>query len=124
MGYAFPDPALFVSVQKEDKMIIYLKNWLRYRPIFIYRVSSAASSACPLSSQAWRTFLLSAGYVELQDSPSAFQKRRAEIMEIIGGLEDVSINPDASAPVTFCDVVIRLSSPLNTIDVQAILWEL
>jgi len=58
MGYVFPDPALFVSMQNEQKTITYLKNWLQYHPAFIFWVSSATLSACPLSTQTWRTFFI------------------------------------------------------------------
>ena len=95
-GYTFPDSTLFITVTTEEKMITYLKNWLQYCPTFIYCVSSAASSPCPLSLQTWRTFLLSANYADVKDSSSTFQSRWAEIMAIIGGLdvEGVSVKLD------------------------------
>jgi hypothetical protein len=130
MGYVFPDPALFVSVQNEQKTITYLKNWLRYRPAFIYRVSSATSSARPLSTQTWRTFLFSASFTENKNSTdSAFQKRRNEIMDILEGClhgDGVGINVDplTEADFKFCDATVSLNPPLDQWAVQPIFWEL
>jgi len=126
VGYAFPDPALFVAVHTEEKTITYLKNWLQYRPACIYRVSTASSSARLLSSQTWRTFLLSASYVDVKDSTSAFHERRARIMGMLGGLDEegVVIKLDPPDAPTFCNVPVQLTPPLKTYDIQPILWEL
>ena len=128
-GYVFPDPALFVSVQNEEKTITYIKNWLRYRPAFIYRVSSAASSARPLSTQTWRTFLFSASFTENKNSTdSSFQKRRNEVMGILEEClhgDGVGINVDLQTEVfKFCDVTMGLDPPLAPSAVQPIFWEL
>ena len=125
-GYMFPDPALFISVATKEKMITYLKNWLQYHPTFIYCVSSTASSPHSLSSQTWRTFLLSANYADVEDSLSTFQSWQAEIMAIIGGLnmEGVSVKLDPPSVITFCNVPVKFTMLLQIYDVQPILWEL
>ena len=125
----FPDPALFVSMRNEQKIITYLKNWLWHRHIFIYQVSSAASSARPLSTQTWRTFLFSVSFTKHENlMDAAFQRWQKEIMDILEGClhgDSVGIKGDSSAKAfKFCDEVMSLNHPLDPWTVQPIFWEL
>ena len=56
-GYAFPDPALFVSVTSGEKQISYLTNWLKLRSGVIEKVSRSNWKDCLVSNQMWRTVL-------------------------------------------------------------------
>jgi hypothetical protein len=82
-GYAFPDPALFVSA-KVERMVSYLQTWLYLRNALILRLSYSASPAQVLSNQQWRDLLslplAKSGTVATTD----LARRRDQILKVLG----------------------------------------
>ncbi|KAK0477733.1 hypothetical protein EDD18DRAFT_1114575 [Armillaria luteobubalina] len=56
MGYAFPDPGLFVYASATQQSI-YFHQWEHFRDTLIYRVVSLTSNATPVHPQVWRELL-------------------------------------------------------------------
>ncbi|THU98525.1 hypothetical protein K435DRAFT_856534 [Dendrothele bispora CBS 962.96] len=54
-GYAFPDPALFVTVTKCEKTLLYCWNWLCFWDILLFRLSQPSPRLIPNST--WRQLL-------------------------------------------------------------------
>lgn len=57
LGYVFPEPALFLSMQSPDRQKAFFSTWLKYRSAFIYRVSSGSFDVQPMPNKVWRTVL-------------------------------------------------------------------
>ena len=57
LGYVFPEPAMFLSVQKAERQDTFFRTWLKYRSTMIYRISSSSSTASPMPNAVWRNFL-------------------------------------------------------------------
>jgi hypothetical protein len=57
LGYVFPEPAMFLSVQKAERQDTFFRTWLKYRSTMIYRISSSSSTALPMPNAVCRNFL-------------------------------------------------------------------
>ncbi|KIJ92392.1 hypothetical protein K443DRAFT_649489 [Laccaria amethystina LaAM-08-1] len=128
-GYAFPDPGLFVGCTSEEKTTQYLHKWLRLRNAFIYRLSTASSSAQPLKGQVWRDLLNSSDTKQPSGSQSTKASQRAEMLqELLGAClheTGVELAPDGALTRAFwkeSELVMGVPIPCNII--KEILYEL
>lgn len=58
IGYTFPEPAMFVWTQLSLHRDIYFEAWLKYRSVFIYRVSSNNLECHPIPTSVWWDILI------------------------------------------------------------------
>lgn len=128
-GYVFPDPGLFVGTSNAERQAKYLFHWIKHRTEMIYRLTSAQSSARPISSQIWRDFLNFGADVSVGEANTKAAKRRQQIVEIIGdsatadGVE-VSTTPIPSSGPSWRDQQISAEVLPTEAITQEILWEL
>jgi hypothetical protein len=55
--YAFPEPGLFLSTTDEERGVLYLDNWLKSRPAWLWRASRPGAAPLALRNQVWRDCL-------------------------------------------------------------------
>jgi hypothetical protein len=127
LGYVFPEPASFMSIQSPDRQRAFFHSWLKYRPALIYRMSSDGSDARPMPNTVWRT-LLSLEYVGKDhpgNSATRSQKLRETVKDFLQNcLEDEGVklgNVDTNANVTWNG---KAFESLGREEFEEILWEL
>ncbi|THU96447.1 hypothetical protein K435DRAFT_858563 [Dendrothele bispora CBS 962.96] len=126
-GYAFPDPALFVTVTKCEKTLLYCWNWLRFRDILLFRLSQPSPRLIPNST--WRQLLngdFQASAEQTLGRKTAAQK--ANVRDLLGNCllsngVDVNIDdtPDA---VSWKGRSFSKKSDIPESVVMEIIWEL
>jgi hypothetical protein len=88
--YFFPEPGVFLSTQNVEAQKRYFYNWISYRDLFVYRVSSPSFATNPLRPAQWRTLLHSTCYrsgptpAPASSSLTDAAKRRLEVADLIG----------------------------------------
>jgi hypothetical protein len=55
--YAFPEPGLFLNTMDEERGVLYLDNWLRSRPAWLWHASRPGAAPLALRNQVWRDCL-------------------------------------------------------------------
>ncbi|TFK57934.1 hypothetical protein BDN72DRAFT_907280, partial [Pluteus cervinus] len=55
--YAFPEPALLVTIKNEDRRIHHFKTWLKWRSALLYRLSIPNHPSSALSAKVWKGLL-------------------------------------------------------------------
>lgn len=127
LGYVFPEPATFMSIQSPERQKAFFQTWLKYRTTLIYRVSSGSSNARPMPNTVWRT-LLSFEFV-LKDGVRKSGTRSHKIREVVTdflqncleeegvGLADVNHNTE----ITWNG---KAFEALGKDEFEEILWEL
>lgn len=127
LGYVFPEPATFMSIQSPDRQLSFFRSWLKYREALLYRVSASGSDARPMPNSVWRT-LLSLEYVS-KDSNRSTETRSHKLREMVQdflqnclqegevGLASIETNTE----VTWNG---KAFADLGKDDFEEILWEL
>jgi hypothetical protein len=128
-GYVFPDPGLFIGCATEEKTTQYLHQWLRLRSAFMYRLSTASSSAQPLKSQVWRDLLNFSDAKQPSGSKSTKASQRTEMLkELLGDcLHETSVKLAPSDTVTrtfWRESELTSGVPIDHHIVKEILYEL
>ncbi|THU83092.1 hypothetical protein K435DRAFT_871653 [Dendrothele bispora CBS 962.96] len=126
-GYAFPDPALIVTVAKHEKTMTYCRNWLRFRDILIFRLSRPSPRLIPNST--WHQLLngdFKTGEMVATGSRTAAQK--TSVTDLLGNClltmgVDVDLDeiPDV---VSWRNQSFSVNSDLPDVVVKEIVWEL
>lgn len=127
LGYVFPEPALFMSIQSPDRQKAYFYSWLKFRSALVYRVTSSGSNARPMPNTVWRT-LLSLEYLTKENvakSGTRSEKLRETVTEFLQNcLEEEGVelsNISANVEVTWNG---RRFESLGKDEFEEILWEL
>ncbi|KAF5336277.1 hypothetical protein D9758_014498 [Tetrapyrgos nigripes] len=130
-GYAFPDPSLFVTVQKREKMFKYCWNWLQFRDVLLFRVTQPSPRLIPNST--WRQILNGELTSTTQPSSSSSQRpsrtasAKATARDLLGNcLLSTGVEVDLENPPSF--VMWREQSFSEPSDIsekvaQEIIWE-
>ncbi|THU85185.1 hypothetical protein K435DRAFT_568255, partial [Dendrothele bispora CBS 962.96] len=126
-GYAFPDPALIVTVAKHEKTMTYCRNWLRFRDILIFRLSQPSPRL--ILNSTWRQLLN--GDFQTSDmaaTSSCTAAQKTSVRDLLGNCllcigVDVNLSeiPDA---VSWRDQSFSIKSDLPDVVVKEIVWEL
>lgn len=128
LGYVFPEPASFLSIQSSDRQKGFFQTWLRYRHALIYRVSSGGFDAQPMPNTVWRT-LLSHDFVAKGNAAKAGTKSQKthemtkDFLQSCLDAEGVEIgdSDDLNAPVTWNG---KAFESLGREEYEEIIWEL
>jgi hypothetical protein len=123
IGYIFPEPAMFVTVQQEDRRRKYLANWLGIRQAWITRIASSPRSPSP-KPQLWRDFLF--GLPDLTgECKTSAQKSKKAAWDLFGR-DLVDRAREVNDKVVWRDQEIEvrtLGSPPQVL-MRQLLWEL
>ncbi|KAK7468907.1 hypothetical protein VKT23_003404 [Stygiomarasmius scandens] len=126
-GYAFPDPALIVTVAKYEKTQIYCWNWLRFRDILLFRLSQPSPKLIPNST--WRQLLNGDYKVDFRNQTNqktAVQK--AHVRDLLGNCllsSGVDIDLDNAPGVVYWKgASFSAASQIPQPVVKEIIWEL
>ncbi|KAF4614093.1 hypothetical protein D9613_007477 [Agrocybe pediades] len=137
LGYAFPEPGLFVSFPDDSRRALFFYNWVKYRPILIHRMMTFP---CPIRGQVWRTLLNLPADIDLSSEVTSLAsaadagtitkagRERKMVMDMLEALLDhdktLSLNKDASkTPDWFGNAVSPDKIPPDSVCRQ-ILWEI
>jgi hypothetical protein len=133
MGYVVPEPAWLVSTKNIEKSRSMLRSWLRYRPVFLYRLSSSAFKVLPIHNEGWAA-LITADYIAAtaKNCDAATQSQRREqfkrqllttLANSIGSETDVALTSRLESPgepewfgISFND--------MQPVHFEQLLWEL
>ncbi|THV03422.1 hypothetical protein K435DRAFT_851900 [Dendrothele bispora CBS 962.96] len=125
-GYAFPDPALIVTVARLEKTMTYCRNWLHFRDILIFRLSQPSPRLIPNST--WRQLLngdFKARDTDATNSHTAAQK--TSVRDLLGNClltGGIDINLDEPVTVSWRGQSFPINSDIPDMMVKEIVWEL
>ncbi|PBK63201.1 hypothetical protein ARMSODRAFT_980133 [Armillaria solidipes] len=112
MGYAFPDPTLFVYASA-TRQSTYFRQWEHYRDTLIYRVASSTSNATPVCPQVWRELLA----MPFKKEHTKTIKAHDTMLDMMGTALQMS-RPDVRSPTTHTD------EPFDVKRGRYLVWEL
>ncbi len=112
MGYAFPDPGLFVYAST-TRQSTYFRQWEHYRDALIYRVASSTSNASPVRPQVWRELLA----MPFKKEHTQTIKAHDTMLDMMGAALQVP-RPDIRSPTTHTD------EPFDVNQGRYLIWEL
>ena len=123
-GYAFPDVALFIGVQKPEKMFAYLRQWLKYWSALIFRFIPDDNDAHPLSSEHWCSFL--SKLMENDNQNDWHRAKKATMQELLGtAMENFdSASNLLKSDLCFKGQLITSEGAISLGVVQEILWDI
>ncbi|THU94992.1 hypothetical protein K435DRAFT_142692 [Dendrothele bispora CBS 962.96] len=122
-GYAFPDPQLFVTPGRRDKISTYCENYLRFRSLLRFRLCHGTPSL--VGNQTWRQLLIG-DFQEKKNSTSA-DKKRGQVRDFIGNCllgTGVQLDLTNIGPVKWGTTLIAPGSLVPDRVVQEIAFEL
>jgi hypothetical protein len=124
IGYIFPEPVMFVTVQQEDQQRKYLANWLGIHQAWITCIVSSLKSLLP-KPQLWHDFLFSLPDLK-GECKTSVQKSKKAAWDLFGhNLVDRALQ-EVNDKVVWQDQEIEvrtLGSPPQVLMWQ-LLWEL
>jgi hypothetical protein len=128
LGYVFPEPASFLSIQSPDRQKGFFQTWLRYRHALIYRVSSGGFDAQPMPNTVWRA-LLSHDFLAKSNAAKAGTRSQKihdmakDFLQSCLDAEGVELGDldDRNAPVTWNG---KAFESLGKEEYKEIIWEL
>ncbi|KAK0482936.1 hypothetical protein EDD18DRAFT_1112450 [Armillaria luteobubalina] len=97
MGYAFPDPGLFVYASATQKSI-YFHQWEHFQDALIYCVASSTSNAMPVCPQVWRELLA----MPFKKEHTKTTKAHDTMLDMMGTALQIS-GPDVRNPTAHTD---------------------
>ena len=123
-GYAFPDAALFIGVQKPEKTYAYLRQWLKYQTALIFRLIPDDNNAHPLSSDHWCSFLSKS--MENDNQNDWCRAKKATMRELLGTVIENfdSASDSLKSDLCFKGQPITSKGAISPGVVQEILWEI
>jgi hypothetical protein len=128
LGYVFPEPASFLSIQSLDRQKGFFQTWLRYRHALIYCVSCGGFDAQPMPNTVWCT-LLSHKFVARGNAAKAgtrsqkMHEMTKDFLQSCLDAEGVEIGDSDgfNAPVTWSGKTFK---SLGREEYEGIIWEL
>lgn len=135
LGYAFPEPALVIGPQAEEKRARYIVNLIRFRPALIHRLLTMTSTGSAAVPQLWRDLLnlpfdvvpgsLVAGSSS-QGSITRSSKGQQAALQFLSDClaSDVQLTLEPIADIRWRGQALSATKPPDTRIIHEILWEL
>ncbi|THU99405.1 hypothetical protein K435DRAFT_855690 [Dendrothele bispora CBS 962.96] len=136
-GFCFPDAQLFVSVQKREKTLLYIKNWLRFRDILLFWLLKPSPSL--ILNHVWRQLLggefrspnnssQSGSVPSVESKLTRAAVRKLEVRNLLGTClteSGVELNLEAPlGPVSWRGQSVGPDQEVSDSIVREVLWEL
>lgn len=137
-GYILPQPSLFLGTATSTKRNTYISNWLQYRSMFLYRLTTASGQSF-LKGQLWRDILNTSPNTSSPQNSSASttssastkaQKRRELINSIlpksVTDADNLQIRDYETSPVltSWRGQALTFGQDFEAQTVREILWEI